>query len=325
MSVLVTGASGFIGRRLVARLAADGYAVRASVHRTLPVLPTGCEAVQCGPIGPETDWSAALADVEAIVHLAARAHVIREMAADPLHAFRQVNAEGTRRLAEQGAARGVRRFVLVSSIGVLGRSTDGRPPFRPEDPPEPESPYAQSKLEAERALWAVASASGMEGAVVRPPLVYGPKARGNLDRLTQLIARGVPLPLASVDNARSMIGLDNLVDLLVACLRQPGAAGRTLLAADGEDISTPALIRRLATAMGRRAFLLPTPPGLLRAAGRALGRQNEVAGLIGSLQVDIAATRSALQWTPPVSVEDGIRRAVAAPAPASPSLAKEQG
>ncbi len=305
MSVLVTGGNGFVGSALVAALARLGRPVRPAMRAA-----SGAGAVAVGAIGPATDWAAALAGVECVVHAAARVHVLQEAAADPLAAFREVNVAGTRRLAEQAAAAGVRRLVYLSSVKVHGERTAPGSPFAADDPPAPEDAYALSKWEAEQALAQVAAATGLEVVVVRPPLVYGPGVGGNLLRLLRLVERGWPLPLALVENRRSLVGLDNLIDLLITCLDHPAAAGKAFLVSDGVDLSTPELIRKMAAALGRRARLLPAPPALLRLAARLLGRAAEADRLLGSLQVDIAATRRLLGWSPPLAVEEGLRRTV---------------
>jgi nucleoside-diphosphate-sugar epimerase len=246
-----------------------------------------------------------LEGVDVIVHLAARVHVMDEHAADPLAEFRRVNAEGTVRLGRAAAAQGVRRLVYLSTIKVNGERTDTAP-FQGSDPARPEDPYAASKWEAEQGLWALASETGLEVTVVRPPLVYGPGVKGNLLRLLATVNREVWLPLARVRNARSLISLGNLVDLLACCAESPRAANQTLLASDGEDLSTPDLIRRLARALGRRPRLLSIPLGLLRFAAALMGRAAEFGRLTESLQIDAAETRRQLGWVPPQTVDQGL-------------------
>lgn len=302
--VLVTGASGFIGRALCDTLAARGMSVRAAMRR--PSAATGDVRV-VGEIGPDTEWRNALEGVDAVVHLAARVHVMHDAGADPLAAFRTVNVAGTERLARECAVWQVRRLVFVSSIKVNGERTQDRP-FTEADPPAPEDSYAVSKLEAEQALRRVTAATGLEIAIVRPCLVYGPGVGGNLDRLLAVIERGVPLPLASVDNRRSLIGLTNLCDLLARCVSHPSAAGETWLASDGEDLSTPELIRALAAGAGRPARLVPFPPRWLELAARLAGARGAYERVCGSLQADSSKARRSLDWRPPLPARDGLRQ-----------------
>ena len=308
-AVLVTGATGLVGRAVTERLLLDQRAVRIAV-RTLDAALHMAEVVQVGDIGPETDWTSALDNVDCVVHCAARAHVFRDASPDPLAAYREVNVQGTRRLAEQASECGVRRVVLVSSVKVNGERTQPGSPFMFSDPVAPEDAYGRSKWEAEQALNDVGARTGLEVVVVRPPLVYGPRAKGNFSRLLELVKRGLPLPLAAVNNRRSMVALDNLVDLLIRCIDHPAAIGQTFMVSDGEDLSTPDLIRRQGRAMGRPVRLIPVPVSFLRIAGHLTGKSKELERLIGSLQVDISHTRNMLDWTPPVSVDEGLRRAV---------------
>lgn len=305
--VLVTGASGFVGSAVVDRLVRDGFEARAAVRHRPAHGPTGVQWFDSLDLGADGDWSAALEGVEAVIHCAARVHVMHEAAADPLAEFQRVNVDGTLCLAAQAARAGVRRFVFVSSIGVNGAQTFERP-FRADDAPAPHSPYAQSKLEAESGLKAEAAGSTLAPVIVRPPLVYGPDAPGNFRTLMHAIQRGIPLPFGAVHNRRSLVALDNLVDLLCRCITEPAAAGGTFLVSDGEDVSTPDLLRRCATALGRRARLLPVPVPLLRGAARLLGRESAAQGLCDSLQVDITPTREQLGWSPVTQMDEELSR-----------------
>ena len=305
MNVLVTGASGFVGGPVCRAVAAAGHRVTGTTRREAD-LPAGVQACRVGDLGPDTDWRPALAGIETVVHLAARAHVMREEAGDPLALFRRINRDGAVALAEQAAAAGIRRLVFVSSIKVNGESTAPGRPFRAADAPAPCDPYGIAKAEAEERLAAIAARTGLELVVVRPPLVHGPGVKGNLASLLRLLNRGLPLPLASVDNRRSLVGVANLADLLRVCLDHPAAAGQTLLVRDDPDLSTPDLIRRLAAALGRPARLLPCPPTLLAGLAAALGRGGAANRLLGSLAVDDGPTRARLGWAPPVAVDAGL-------------------
>jgi len=303
MTLGVTGATGFIGRCLVNRLAAAGTPVRALARD--PVGLPG-ELVRVGDLGARTDWREALAGVDAVVHLAARVHVPTDPAANSPAAFHEVNVAGTERLARACVEAGVPRLVFVSSIKVNGDSSPGRP-FTELDPPAPPDEYSKSKLEAERVLRAVARETGLEVVVVRPCLVYGPGVKGNLERLLAAIARGVPFPFGAMRNRRSLVGVESLCDLLAHCAVHPRAAGEIFLASDGRDLSTPELIRALAAGMGRPARLIPVPVALLSTAARWLGAGATWERIGGSLQVDSAKARALMAWTPG-PVEPGLRR-----------------
>jgi len=306
MKIAIVGAGGFVGRTLVARLTADG-------HDVVPIVRTprgmaGERRVE--DIGPDTDWSGLLGDAEAVVHLAARVHVMDDRAADPITLYRRVNVEGTLNLARQAAAAGVRRFLFLSSIKVNGEASAPGRPFRADDPPRPEDPYGISKWEAEDGLAAIRRQTAMEIVVVRPPLVHGPGVAGNFAALMRALRRGLPLPLGKAGgNRRSLVGIDNLADFIALALAHPAAAGRVLLVADGEDLSTRDLLRRLAAAMGRKARLLPVPLSLLRLGARLVGKRAAADRLLGDLQVDIGESRDLLGWSPPLSVDEGLRRA----------------
>jgi nucleoside-diphosphate-sugar epimerase len=281
--------------------------VRAA-SRTHHALPGG-ECVLIGDIGRSTDWSVAFAGgVDAVIHTAARVHVLRDTP-DGARAHVETNEEGTRRLAEFAARSNVRRFIYLSSIKVNGERTTDRP-FTARDAPSPRDPYGESKWRAEQSLHEISERTGMQVAIVRPPLVYGPNVRANFLRLMQWVDRSRPLPLGRVKNRRSLVSVWNLCDLLVALISHPDAAGRAWLVSDGEDLSTPALVRRIAAAMGRVARLVPVPLAALELLGTLTGRRSEIERLCGSLECDISETRSVLAWKPPVSVDEGIARTV---------------
>ncbi len=305
--ILVTGANGFVGNALCNTLRMAGLPVRAAVRDPFKQL-TGVESVIVESIDATIDWAAALNGVQSIVHLAARVHVMDERAADPLDEFRRTNVDGTVNLARQAAAAGVKRFVFLSSIKVNGESTQPGCSFSADDPPAPEDPYGISKHEAELALRRVAEQTGMEVVVIRPPLVYGPGVKANFAAMMRWLARGVPLPLAAVtDNRRSLVALDNLVDLIVTCLNHPAAANQTFLVSDGEDLSTADLLKRMGLALGKPARLFFVPPGLLRFGAAMVNKPGIYQRLCGSLQVDISKTRQLLDWKPPLTVDEGLR------------------
>ncbi len=307
--LLVTGATGFVGRSLVARaLMCDGISVRAAVRTATHGLPSAVEIARIGDVSETTDWTQALAGADVVVHLAARVHVMRDAAADPLAEFRRVNVAGTLQLARSAARAGSRRFVYLSSVKVNGEGGDT--PYRETDPPSPRDPYGVSKHEAETGLRALAAETGLEVVIIRPPLVYGPGVKGNFRSLMRLVARGVPLPFGAVHNCRSLVGLDNLVDLILTCVRRPQAANETFLVSDGNDLSTTQLIRELAYAMGKSPRLIPVPASALGAAAALLGKRGVAQRLLGSLQVDISKARLTLGWQPPNTVQDGLRQAV---------------
>jgi len=309
--VLVTGATGFVGGAVVQKLASEGRRAPVAGCRRSVSVPEGVEQAVTPPLGADADWSGGLQGVEAVVHLAARVNVIDEPEADPLEAFRRVNVEGTLRLARQAAEAGVRRFVFVSSVKVNGEETPTGQLFREADAPAPEDPYGVSKREAEDGLRALSAETGLEVVIIRPPLVYGPGVGANFGSLLRWVHKGVPLPLGAVtQNRRSLVALDNLVDLIVTCLDHPAAAGETFLVADGEDVSTAGLLRKVGDALERPARLVPVPVWMLRAAPAALGKREMARRLLGSLQVDASKAREVLGWVPPVSLDEGLRRAV---------------
>lgn len=303
--VLVTGATGFVGRALCAHLAATGHAVIPAV-RCGSRLPHE-EVV--GDIGSSTDWRTALAGCDTVVHLAARVHVMRDEATDRLTEFRAVNTQGTLNLARQAAQAGLRRFVFISTIKINGEGRDAA--YRETDAPAPEDAYAISKWEAEQGLQQIAQETGLEVVILRPPLVYGPGVKANFLRLMQTVQRGWPLPLGAIRNRRSLLYLGNFVDAIRVCVEHPAAAGQTFQVDDGQPVSTPDLIRAVARAMGRPAHLLAVPVNVLEFAGALLGKRAAVARLTGSLWVDSSLIRSHLGWTPPYSMEEGLAATVA--------------
>ena len=310
-AVLVTGATGFVGRALVARLRSDGVPVTASVRQAVTEMD-GARIARVADLGPQTDWRAALDGCRAVVHCAARVHVMHDGASDPLATYRVANVEGTLALARQAAEAGARRFIFISSVKVNGESTCPGHPFRASDQPQPVDPYGVSKLEAEQALQAFAATGALELTIIRPPLVYGPGVKANFLTMARWIARGVPLPLGGITaNRRSFVALANLVDLIVCCLQRDEAVGQLFLVSDGEDLSTAELLNYTARALGVAPRLVTIPASVLSLGARLLGRRDLWQRLGGTLQVDAAATCVRLGWHPPVSVHDGLRAAVA--------------
>ncbi len=308
---LITGANGFVGLAVCTELARREYGVRRAVRDVSVSVADHSDLVKLGSIGATTDWSAALDRVNAVVHLAARVHVMRDTEADPLTAFCSVNVDGTLKLARQAAAAGVKRFVFISSVKVNGESTLPGRPFTADDIPAPLDPYAVSKMEAEQGLRQIAVETGMAVVIIRSPLVYGPGVKANFASLMRAVQRGWPLPLGAVNNQRSLVALDNLVDFIVTCTTHPQAANQTFLVSDGQDLSTTKLVRGMAQAAGVPARLLPVPVWALQAGASLLGKGDSVQRLCGNLQVDISKARNLLGWVPPVSVEEGLRRAMA--------------
>jgi len=309
MMVLLTGSTGFVGQALLARLAAQPALDLVAVsRRPASGLPAGVVHAQISDIAADTSWRSALRGVRVVIHSAARVHVMNDKVADPLAEFRKVNVEGTLNLARQAVAAGVKRFIFISSIKVNGESTAPGKPYSAETQPAPVDSYGISKLEAELALRALAAETGLEVVIIRPPLVYGPGVKANFLSMLRWLSKGIPLPLGAVHNRRSLVALDNLVDLIVTCIDHPVAANQTFLVSDGEDLSASELLRRMGTALGKPARLLPIPSGFLETCAAMLGKQALSQRLCGSLQVDISKTRELLGWTPPLSVDDGLRK-----------------
>lgn len=309
MHVLLTGASGFVGRGLLERMSAQPYLeLTATARRPLFGLPGSIKCLQVPGLETGTDWRNAVESVVVVIHAAARVHVMHEMSSDPLTEFRKVNVDGTLNLARQAAAAGVRRFIFISSIKVNGEGTTPGRPYKADDDSAPLDPYGISKMEAEQGLRALAAETGMEVVIIRPVLVYGPGVKANFLNMMRWLYKGVPLPFGAIHNRRSLIALDNLVDLVVTCIDHPAAANQTFLVSDGEDLSTTELLRRMGAALGKPARLLPVPSQLLEAGAALLGKTGLSQRLCGSLQVDIGKTRELLNWTPPVSVDDALRK-----------------
>jgi nucleoside-diphosphate-sugar epimerase len=309
LRVLVTGANGFIGGALLTSLEDGGATKVRGAVRGSSAIPAGpSNLVSVGDLAGDPDWRVALSGVDIVVHTAARVHMMDYRPAESLAAFRQVNVDSTLNLARQAANSGVRRFVFLSSIKVNGESTLPDRPFNADDPPMPDGAYALSKHEAETGLQQLGKDTGLQIVIVRPVLVYGPGVRANFLSMMRWIYAGFPLPLGAIRNARSLVALDNLVDLLTTCLYHPAAPNQTFLVSDGEDLSTPELVCRTGAAMGRRVRLMPFPEFVLRSTAAILGKPDLGERLCGSLQVDIGKTRRLLDWSPPVSVDQALRK-----------------
>jgi UDP-glucose 4-epimerase len=303
--VLVTGVSGFIGTHLARRLQRAGWPVRGTGRR-IRETTADLDYVAVGELSGATEWGPALANVDTVIHLASAAHEVRPREA--AH-YQTVIVDGTRRLAEQAVACGVRRLVYVSSIKAVAESTTTAPLTQSTDP-MPRDIYGSCKLQAEQAIISAAAQSDLEVVIVRPPLVYGPGVRGNFLSLLRLAGKGLPLPLGSVSNARSLVYVDNLCDLLEVCVVDPSAVGKALFVSDDQDVSTPDLIRMIAALLGCKARLIPVPMVMLKTLAMATGQWSSVRKLCGSLQVDVQETQRLVNWSPSVSLQQGLARTV---------------
>ena len=302
---LVTGIRGFVGSSLCKALAQSHFVV-VSVVRQFDAHPLELSALAVGDINQTTDWSGALAGVDVVIHLAARVHVMQEKSNDPLAEFQEVNLHGTLNLARQAAQAAVSRFVYISSIKVNGEYTDAKP-FTESDDPSPKDPYGISKWQAEQGLHAIGRESGMEIVIIRPPLVYGPGVKANFFNLLNIVSKALPLPLGSIKNSRSMIYVENLVDALILVSTHPKAAGQTYLVSDGLDVSTPKLIKMIATEMKMPNRVFHFPVSLMRLAAKCIGKSLIFDRLTQSLQVDSSKIRTELEWNPPYTMEQGIQ------------------
>jgi len=288
-----------------------GVHPRAATRRAASNLTNDIEHIKVDALGPDTDWQAAVANIDVVVHTAARVHVMAETASNPLTEFRKTNVEGTLNLARQAAASGVKRFIFVSSIKVNGEMTAPGHPFTADQEPAPIDPYGISKMEAEQGLAVIGNETNMEIVIIRPVLVYGPGVKANFLNMMTWLKRGMPLPLGAIHNRRSLVALDNLVDLIVKTLDHPAAANQTFLVSDGEDLSTTDLLRRLGTALGKPPLLIPLPAWMLHSAASLVGKSNISQRLCGSLQVDIKKNHKLLNWTPPLQVDQALQKVAA--------------
>ena len=309
MNVLLTGASGFVGENLTRTILKQNRFNLISIHRKPPLIVDHPFKL-ISSISANNDWSSSLKNVDVVVHAAAKLPSIETVSTDSLLDFRSVNVAGTLNLAKQAAMNGVKRFVFLSSIKVNGEQTVLGHPFSADDTPAPEDAYGISKWEAEQGLQQLAYETAMEVVIIRPPLVYGPGVKGNFASLMKLVAIGLPLPLGAIHNQRSLVALDNLLDLIITCIDHPAAANQVFLAGDGQDLSTTDLFREIARVMAKPSRLIPMPHSMLMFCSRLLGKSSVSNRLLGSLQVDISKARDLLGWEPPISVEEGLRRCI---------------
>jgi nucleoside-diphosphate-sugar epimerase len=309
MRVAVTGATGLVGQALVLALSARGYLPRAIVRAADRVFnPSNFETVTVSGIDSQTDWAAAFSAVECVVHCAGLTHLTRDIEPDSLQAYRTTNTEGTSRLAENAVECGVKRLIFLSSIKVNGEQTSKGVLLNASDTPNPEYPYGISKWEAEQALFEISLRTGLEVVIIRPPLVYGPWVKGNFLIMLKWLYSGIPMPLGAVENKRSLVGIDNLVDLIIKCTDHPAAANQTFLVSDGQDLSTTDLLLNLGVALRKPARLFPVPTSLLWNTSQLIGKKAFATSLLGNLQVDISKTRELLDWNPAISFNEGFQK-----------------
>ncbi|QDP72355.1 SDR family oxidoreductase [Legionella israelensis] len=310
--ILITGATGFIGRRLVSQLKMQKkYFISIAIRqKKQDFFSSEVEKHFIDDIETTTDWSSILQNCDVIIHTAARVHIMNESEKDPLSEFRRVNKDGTLQLAKQAAANGVKRFIFISSIKVNGEETAINEIYKADDSVYPADPYAVSKYEAEQELLKLSAETGLEVVIIRPPLVYGPGVKGNFYYMLQWLKRGIPLPLGAIRNKRSLVYLDNLIDLIACCIEHPKATNQIFLVSDGEDLSTTELLKKISYSLGKTPRLLPIPSGLLKVAAILFGKKNLAQRLCGSLQVDISKTQTLLGWQPVVKTSEALKKTI---------------
>jgi nucleoside-diphosphate-sugar epimerase len=310
MQILLTGASGFVGKAVLTTAQQRGFKIRP-VYRSIDSSKGQAGGVLVPDLLCADNWPSILQDIDVVIHTVGRAHIMREELLEPLAEYRRVNVDGTLNIARKAAAAGVRRFVFISSIKVNGENTNLGQTFAADDNPAPEDAYGISKAEAEAKLKQLAQESGMEVTIIRPPLIYGQGVKGNLANLISWVRSGLPLPFGGMtNNRRSFVGLDNLVDLILLCADHPKAANQTFLISDGEDLSTTDMITKICVALGRQPCLVWVPAGLISLLARLVGKKEISKRLLGSLQVNMNKTYELLDWRPSVPVDEGLRRAV---------------
>lgn len=311
MKVLITGVNGFIGNAVYKQLTdTNNIQVIGSVRSLLKEQKNLNQFIEIGDISTNTDWSKAVIGVNTIIHTAARVHIMNDTNVDPLTEFRRINVQGTLNLALQAIAAGVTRFIFISSVKVNGESTNANQPFLPEDAASPLDPYGMSKMEAEQGLFEIAARTGLEVVIIRPPLVYGSGVKANFASLMRAVELRWVLPLGAIHNKRSLVALDNLVDFIITCTHHPQAAGQVFLVSDGHDLSTTELVRGLAKAADVPARLIPIPTWMLRRVASMIGKGNAANRLCDNLQIDISKSKHLLGWAPPISIDEGLLRAV---------------
>ena len=309
--ILITGATGFVGRALFENLKLKKkYLIHLTTRTNQEELFEGGKAFNIGEIDSSTNWNDALDGVDCIVHCAARAHTTEKKQTDLLNAYRRINVDGTRNLAKQAVAIGIKRFIFLSSIKVNGEETIATKSFKYNDISQPEDAYGITKWQAEQALLEISKQTGLEVVIIRPPLVYGEGAKGNFLHLLNLVYKQIPLPFANINNLRSFIGLDNLLDLIICCIQHPKAAGETFLVSDGEDVSTSDLIIKLSKFMDKSPRLFQVPQLIIQLIGRLVGKSSEIERLLGSLRIDNSYTREILGWSPALSLDESLAKTV---------------
>jgi len=311
MKVFITGATGFIGKALVAELVAEGHTIEVAVRRYSAEVPVEVEqklVEDLSLLDEQNTITDTLKNVDVVIHTAARVHIMQDNAADPLTEFRKINVNATLALAKQAASAGVKRFIFISSIKVNGESTDNRQAFRETDKPAPEDAYGQSKLEAEQALFELGQATSMDMVIIRPPLIYGPGVKANFASMINIIKKGIPLPFGAISNNRSMLAIDNLVDFVSLCTTHPEAANQVFLLADGEDVSSSMLLRKLAFAYRKPCRLLPVPTSWMQFVAKLLGKQTLTDRLFGDLQIDSSKARTLLGWKPVKTMDQQLKK-----------------
>jgi len=311
MKILITGATGFVGKAIISKLLEKNNELVAAVRSGSNTLTKTISQINIGNISPETDWSSAVNGVDVVIHLAARVHIMNDDAHDSLTEFRKVNTEATLGLARQAAEAGVKRFIFISSVKINGEMTRLNQPFTEQDSVVvPDDPYGLSKYEAEQELLALAKEAGMEVVIIRPPLVYGPGVRANFASMMSWVNKSVPLPFGAIQNQRSLVALDNLVSFIIHCIEHPKAANEIFLISDGEDVSTTQLLRKVAKAFDKKSMLIPIPVSVMTLAAKLLGKADVANRLFGSLQVDSSKARYLLGWEPVVTMDEQLRKAV---------------